>query len=264
MRNGKSALLHSSIPPLLHSSIPPLALFTILAIAWTSPLALHLSNRIPHDPGDPILNTWILWWNAQALPFTREWWDAPFLYPLHGALALSEHLAGIGLIATPLHMHFEIAQAALDAGKHVFVEKTMMYSMKQCEQIVAATKAHPSQVFQVGYQHRFDPVIRKVVEMSRDGALGKVTHIRCMWHRNGDWRRPVPKVAFDHDRPARRGVALRGAPGHPLAHSSLRIALNDARVIGIHTMHQHLYFSIAQVDATAKIRPDANDSVDFP
>lgn len=101
------------------------------------------------------------------------------------------------VIATPLHMHYEIALAALDAGKHVFVEKTMMYSMKQCEQIVTATRAHASQVFQVGHQHRFDPVIHKVVDMSKDGAIGKVTHIRCMWHRNGDWRRPVPKVNFD-------------------------------------------------------------------
>jgi predicted dehydrogenase len=101
------------------------------------------------------------------------------------------------VIATPLHMHYEIALAALDAGKHVFVEKTMMYSVKQCDQIVQATKAHASQVFQVGHQHRFDPVIHKVVDMSRDGALGKVTHIRCMWHRNGDWRRPVPKINFD-------------------------------------------------------------------
>ena len=101
------------------------------------------------------------------------------------------------VIATPLHMHYEIALAALDAGKHVFVEKTMMYSMKQCEQIVLATRAHPSQIFQVGHQHRFDPVIHKVVDMSKDGAIGKITHIRCMWHRNGDWRRPVPKVNFD-------------------------------------------------------------------
>jgi predicted dehydrogenase len=101
------------------------------------------------------------------------------------------------VIATPLHMHYEIAFAALNAGKHVFVEKTMMYSVKQCDQIVQAARAHPAQVFQVGHQHRFDPVIRKVVDMSRDGALGKVTHIRCMWHRNGNWRRPVPSVNFD-------------------------------------------------------------------
>jgi predicted dehydrogenase len=101
------------------------------------------------------------------------------------------------VIATPLHLHYEIAAAALDASKHVFVEKTMMYSMKQCDQILQATRARASQVFQVGHQHRFDPVIQKVVAMSRDGALGKVTHIRCLWHRNGDWRRPVPGINFD-------------------------------------------------------------------
>jgi predicted dehydrogenase len=100
-------------------------------------------------------------------------------------------------IATPLHLHAEIALAALDAGKHVFVEKTMAYSVLQCEQMVQAAKAHPKLVVQVGHQHRFDPVIHKVVEMAKDGAIGKLTHIRCNWNRNGDWRRPVPKVNFD-------------------------------------------------------------------
>jgi len=101
------------------------------------------------------------------------------------------------IIATPLHSHFEIVLAALNAGKHVFVEKTMAYSVLQCEQIVRASRTHPSLIVQVGHQHRFDPVIHKVVDMSRNGALGKVTHIRCMWHRNGNWRRPVPKINFD-------------------------------------------------------------------
>ncbi len=100
-RNRRSSV-PSSIPPFLHSSIPPFVLFSLLAVAWTSPLVLHLSSRIPHDPGDPILNTWILWWNAHTLPFTRGWWDPPFFHPLRGALALSEHLAGIGVVATPV------------------------------------------------------------------------------------------------------------------------------------------------------------------
>jgi predicted dehydrogenase len=101
------------------------------------------------------------------------------------------------LIATPLHLHAEMALAALDAGKHVFIEKTMAYSVLQCEQLVQSAKAHPKLVVQVGHQHRFDPVIHKVVEMAKDGAVGKLTHIRCNWHRNGNWRRPVPKIAFD-------------------------------------------------------------------
>ena len=33
------------------------AAFLALAVVWTWPLARHLSSRIPHDPGDPILNT---------------------------------------------------------------------------------------------------------------------------------------------------------------------------------------------------------------
>ena len=101
------------------------------------------------------------------------------------------------VIAVPLHLHSEVALEALDAGKHVFVEKTMAYSVGQCEQMVRASEAHPRLVVQVGHQHRFDPVIHKVLDMSRGGALGKITHIRCHWHRNGNWRRPVPNVGFD-------------------------------------------------------------------
>lgn len=101
------------------------------------------------------------------------------------------------LIATPLHLHAEIALAALGAEKHVFVEKTMAYSVAQCDEMVKAAKAHAKLVAQVGHQHRFDPVIHKVLAMSNDGALGKITHIRCHWHRNGNWRRPLPKSDFD-------------------------------------------------------------------
>lgn len=69
---------------------------------WTWPVAARIGTRVAFDPGDPFLNTWILWWNAQAVPFTEAWWNAPIFYPMPGALALSEHLAGIGLFTTPL------------------------------------------------------------------------------------------------------------------------------------------------------------------
>jgi hypothetical protein len=76
--------------------------FPALAVFWTWPLARHLSSRIPHDPGDPVLNAWLLWWNAHAVPFTTRWRSPPIFFPMNGALALSAHLAGISVIATPL------------------------------------------------------------------------------------------------------------------------------------------------------------------
>ena len=79
-----------------------LALFAALTCVWSWPLATQIASRVAFDPGDPMLNTWILWWNSQAVPFTERWWSPPIFYPMPGALALSEHLAGISLFTTPL------------------------------------------------------------------------------------------------------------------------------------------------------------------
>jgi hypothetical protein len=76
--------------------------FSALAVFWTWPVVLTLSSRIPHDAGDPVLNIWLLWWNAQATPLTDAWWNAPMMWPMPGSMALSEHLLGLSIVATPL------------------------------------------------------------------------------------------------------------------------------------------------------------------
>jgi predicted dehydrogenase len=96
------------------------------------------------------------------------------------------------IIATPLNMHYPIAVAAWDAGKHVFLEKTMTYNISQALDLVAKVKARPAQVLQVGHQYRYTPLYFKVKEMINKGYLGKVTQIDCRWDRNWNWRRPVP------------------------------------------------------------------------
>jgi hypothetical protein len=78
--------------------------FCALAIAWTWPVAATLGSRVAHDAGDPVLNIWILWWNAQEAPLTDAWWNAPMMWPMQGAMALSEHLLGLSLVATPLQL----------------------------------------------------------------------------------------------------------------------------------------------------------------
>jgi len=81
-----------------------LAAFLAAAILWTWPVAANLTTRVASDLGDPLLNIWILWWNAQAVPFTSSWWSPPMMWPMPGAMALSEHLVGLSLVATPLQL----------------------------------------------------------------------------------------------------------------------------------------------------------------
>ncbi len=78
--------------------------FLALAVFWTWPLTADLGSRVPHDLGDPIFNIWILWWNANAAPLSEQWWSPPMMWPMPGAMALSEHLLGLSLLGTPLQL----------------------------------------------------------------------------------------------------------------------------------------------------------------
>ncbi len=101
------------------------------------------------------------------------------------------------IIATPLHNHYEIAAAAINAGKHVYLEKTMTYDADQSLALVKLTQQYPKQVLQVGHQYRYTPLYFKVKEMIDKGYLGKVTQIDCRWDRNWNWRRAVPQGYTD-------------------------------------------------------------------
>jgi hypothetical protein len=76
--------------------------YSTLVIVLTWPLALHLSSVVPHDLGDPLLTTAILWWNAHVTPLTTPWWNGFAFFPADGTLALSDHRLGESLLATPL------------------------------------------------------------------------------------------------------------------------------------------------------------------
>jgi hypothetical protein len=76
--------------------------YIILTLVAVAPLLARLSTTVPHDPGDPVLNAWILWWNATAVPLTASWWNGLGFYPLESTVALSEHLLGFTWLTSPL------------------------------------------------------------------------------------------------------------------------------------------------------------------
>ncbi|HSC38368.1 MAG TPA: Gfo/Idh/MocA family oxidoreductase, partial [Chitinophagaceae bacterium] len=101
------------------------------------------------------------------------------------------------IIAVPLYLHFPIAKAAFEAGKHIYLEKTMTYSIPQVLDLVSIARQHSRQILQVGHQYRYSPLYYKVRDMIDKGYLGKVTSIDCRWDRNGNWRRPLPDPSLE-------------------------------------------------------------------
>lgn len=95
------------------------------------------------------------------------------------------------VVAVPLHLHYEVCRAAVDAGSAVFCEKTMCHTLDQANELAAAV-AKQGTVFQVGLQRRANAVYRQAQAMVEAGMLGRITAIKCQWHRNNNWRRPVP------------------------------------------------------------------------
>lgn len=97
------------------------------------------------------------------------------------------------LVTTPLHLHAKMSIEALQAGKHVFCEKTMTYTIEEGQAMVRAVR-DTGKVLQVGHQRRYDPSYIHAVKLAQqEGVLGRINHIRCQWHRNGDWRRHIPE-----------------------------------------------------------------------
>jgi predicted dehydrogenase len=95
------------------------------------------------------------------------------------------------IIATPLHEHAHMTIDALDAGIHVFCEKAMARTLPETLEMYQAHK-ETGKILQIGHQRLFNPVYLEALESIDRGQTGKITQIRAYWHRNNNWRRPVP------------------------------------------------------------------------
>ncbi len=78
-------------------------------------------------------------------------------------------------IVTPDHLHREMAVAAIEAGKHVIVEKPMDLTVEGCAEITRVAKERDALLF-VDFHKRYDPVHQKARDMIRSGALGTIQY----------------------------------------------------------------------------------------
>ena len=100
------------------------------------------------------------------------------------------------LVAVPFGVHTQVVLDALDAGKHIYCEKTMIRGYSDIKKVAAKVRAS-NKIFQTGHQYHSSRLYTHLVEKIQNGLVGEITAIECQWNRNGDWRRPVPDPKFE-------------------------------------------------------------------
>jgi predicted dehydrogenase len=99
------------------------------------------------------------------------------------------------VIATPDHTHAHIALAAMDLGKHVYVQKPLAWSAEECRKLAARATATGLQT-QMGNQGHSSDDARLVNEYIQSGAIGTVTEVHVWTNRPlAYWPQGVPRPA---------------------------------------------------------------------
>ncbi|TKG93806.1 twin-arginine translocation signal domain-containing protein [Puteibacter caeruleilacunae] len=96
-------------------------------------------------------------------------------------------------IATPDHWHTPGAIMAMQAGKHVYVEKPCSHNMRENELIVAAQEKY-NKVVQMGNQQRTSPETQEIIKAIHNGAIGEA-YKAVAFYSNRRGEVPVPKAA---------------------------------------------------------------------
>jgi predicted dehydrogenase len=102
--------------------------------------------------------------------------------------ALQHRDADAVLVTTDLTSHVSVVRAALQAGKHVLVEKPLAPSMAEATEVVELAEERGLRLM-VSQNYRFFPAVRAAQRLVRDGTLGKVLHVDL------DFRRFSPPLS---------------------------------------------------------------------
>ena len=115
----------------------------------------------------------------------------PALYSDYTEMLSSESLDGV-IIATPNHLHREMAEATLAKSINTLCEKPLAPTVESCDAMIAAERKSTA-FLQVGFHMRYRRLYRYIKDLIDARRLGKIKMIWCQEFR-GDWNPEGSKV----------------------------------------------------------------------
>lgn len=86
-------------------------------------------------------------------------------------------------ICTPNFLHAPMAIDALDAGKHVLLEKPLAHTLAAGERLAAKVESHPDQAFMIAFNNRYRPDSIVLKQQIEAGELGRIYYAKTGWLR---------------------------------------------------------------------------------
>jgi len=99
------------------------------------------------------------------------------------------------VIATPVHLHYELAKKSLEAGKHAFVEKPMTQTSAQGNELVQLA-AKKKLILMVGHTFIYSAPVNRIHEIVKSGDIGEIQYISSRRLNLGLFQKDI-NVAWD-------------------------------------------------------------------
>ena len=99
------------------------------------------------------------------------------------------------VVATPVHLHYELAKKALQAGKHTFVEKPMTQTSEQSNELVQIA-AKKKLTLMVGHTFIYSAPVRRINDIVKSGDIGEIQYISSRRLNLGLFQKDI-NVAWD-------------------------------------------------------------------
>ncbi len=120
----------------------------------------------------------------QKYPKARQWTD------FRKMLAEQKDIDAV-IVATPDHLHAVVAMAAMQRGKHVYVQKPLTRTVWEARMLTEAARKYKVQT-QMGNQGHSSEEVRLVCEWIQDGAIGDVREVHC-WTNRPVWPQGIDR-----------------------------------------------------------------------
>jgi predicted dehydrogenase len=143
--------------------------------------AYHLQGYQSHPQAEVVALCDV---NPVALENAGATYCVPALFTDYREMLARKEIDAVS-VCVPNYLHAPIVIAALEAGKHVLVEKPLSTDAKSGQKMVEAAKK-AKKVFMIQFNNRYRPEARVLKDAVEAGELGQVYFARCGWiRRNG-------------------------------------------------------------------------------